>query len=153
MVAFLKIARTHILWQKSKLLFLKINSVFGLLLWPDMVLVFCIIWPLTPLWHRSLSFRNQSIDPLCKSMESIAHDRDLHHKGVKSWLWKVTRQSGEINWSTMTDFHHILDSLLLCFNNAMVQGSCCKHFGQLIRGNFFSKTNIYFKSKLDVKYF
>ena len=33
-------------------------------------------------WRRSLSYRNQSIDLLCKSMGWFLYDRDLHHERV-----------------------------------------------------------------------
>ena len=36
--------------------------------------------------RRSLSYRNQSIDFLCKSMYRFLYDRDLHHERVKGAL-------------------------------------------------------------------
>ena len=38
---------------------------------------------LTLSWRRSLSYRNQSIDLLCKSIEWFLYDRDLRHERVK----------------------------------------------------------------------
>ena len=38
---------------------------------------------LTFSWRRSLSYRNQSIDLLCKSMEWFLYDRYLRHERVK----------------------------------------------------------------------
>ena len=38
---------------------------------------------LTLSWRRSLSFRNQSIDVLSKSMDCFLYDRDLRHERVK----------------------------------------------------------------------
>ena len=35
-------------------------------------------------WRRSLSYRNQSIDLLCKSMDWFLYNRDLHHERVKN---------------------------------------------------------------------
>ena len=37
-------------------------------------------------WRRSLSYRNQSIDLLSKSMDWFLHHRDLRHKRVKKNL-------------------------------------------------------------------
>ena len=42
---------------------------------------------LTYQWQRSLSFRNQSIDLLCKSGDWFLYDRDLHHEKVKTIVW------------------------------------------------------------------
>ena len=45
-----------------------------------------IIW-LILLWRGSLSYRNQSIDLLCKSMNWFFYDRDLRHENFKGrWL-------------------------------------------------------------------
>ena len=41
----------------------------------------CKKWTLS--WQRSLSYRNQSIDLLCKSMDCFLYDRDLLHERVK----------------------------------------------------------------------
>ena len=38
---------------------------------------------LTLSWRRSLSYRNQFIDLLCKSMDWFLHDRNLRHERVK----------------------------------------------------------------------
>ena len=38
---------------------------------------------LTLSWWRSLSYRNQTIDLLCKSMDWFLHNRDLSHERVK----------------------------------------------------------------------
>ena len=34
-------------------------------------------------WRRSLSYRNRSIDLLCKSMDWFVYDRDFRYKRVK----------------------------------------------------------------------
>ena len=39
---------------------------------------------LTFSWRRSLSYRNQSIDLYCKSMDWLLYDKDLCHKGLKN---------------------------------------------------------------------
>ena len=39
---------------------------------------------LTVSWRRSLSYRNQSIDLLCKVMDMFLYDRDLGHERVKN---------------------------------------------------------------------
>ena len=39
---------------------------------------------LTLSWRRSLSYRNQSIDLFCKSMDWFLYDRDLRYERVKS---------------------------------------------------------------------
>ena len=38
---------------------------------------------LTFSWRKFLSYRNQSIDLLCKSMDCFLYDKDLHHERVK----------------------------------------------------------------------
>ena len=40
--------------------------------------------PLTVSWRRPLSYRNQSIDLLCKSMDWFLYDNGLRHERVKS---------------------------------------------------------------------
>ena len=37
---------------------------------------------LTLLWLKFFSYRNQSIDLLCKSMDRFLYDRDLRHERV-----------------------------------------------------------------------
>ena len=37
-------------------------------------------------------YRNQSIDPLCKSMDWFLHDRDLHHERVKDFSFSICCQ-------------------------------------------------------------
>ena len=44
---------------------------------------------LTLSWYSSLSFRNQSIDLLYKSVNCFLYDRDLCHERVKVTLWKI----------------------------------------------------------------
>ena len=39
---------------------------------------------LTLSWRRSLSYRNQSIDWLCKSMDWFLYDNDLPHERIKT---------------------------------------------------------------------
>ena len=39
---------------------------------------------LTLSWRRSLSYKNQSIDLLCKSMDWFLYDRDHHHERVNT---------------------------------------------------------------------
>ena len=50
---------------------------------------------LTPLWRRSLSYRNQSIDLQSKWMDWFLYDRNLRHKRVKYdntdlYQWLIT---------------------------------------------------------------
>ena len=55
--------------------------------WIDIyVMMSCDLSHLTPLWRRSLSYRNQFIDLLCKSMDWFLDDRDLHHERVNQVL-------------------------------------------------------------------
>ena len=42
--------------------------------------------PLTLSWRKSISYRNQSIDLLCKSMDWILYDNSLRHERVKPRL-------------------------------------------------------------------
>ena len=39
--------------------------------------------PLTLAWRRSLWYRNESIDLLCKSMDWLLYDREVRHERVK----------------------------------------------------------------------
>ena len=41
---------------------------------------------LTLLWRTSRSYRNQSIDLLCKSIDRFLYDRDLRHDRVKNGI-------------------------------------------------------------------
>ena len=43
--------------------------------------------PLALSWRRSLSYRNESIHLLCKSMDWFLYDRDLRHERVKGTIW------------------------------------------------------------------
>ena len=52
-------------------------------------------------WRRSLSYRNQSIDLLCKSIDWFLYHRDLRHERVKilfcsrlSWNYHIQRFLG-----------------------------------------------------------
>ena len=47
--------------------------------------------PLTLSWRRSLSYRNHSIDLLCKSMDWFLYDRNLCHERVKAYLESYQR--------------------------------------------------------------
>ena len=51
---------------------------------------------LTLLWWRSLSYRNQFINLLCKSMDWFLYDRDLRHKRVKNI--DLLRNKRKNNW-------------------------------------------------------
>ena len=46
---------------------------------------------LTLWWQRSLSYRNQSIDLLSKSMDWFLYDRDLRHERVSRYFGKITQ--------------------------------------------------------------
>ena len=50
---------------------------------------------LTLLWRRSLSYRNQSIDLKCKSMDWFLYDRDFRHERVKGLVlnMEISNQS------------------------------------------------------------
>ena len=62
---------------------------------------------LTLSWRRSLSYRNQCTDLLCKSMDWFLFDRDLRHERVNSWvLW---------NYSLLKRFKAFYDSILLYY--------------------------------------
>ena len=58
---------------------------------PDIIIHHTYL-PLTLLWRRPLSYRNQSIDLLCKSMDWFLCDRDLHHERVNVILWTMMLQ-------------------------------------------------------------
>ena len=53
--------------------------------------ILTLFWPIFPFyiplilsWRRPLSYRNQSIDLLCKSMDWFLYDNALHHERVKT---------------------------------------------------------------------
>ena len=51
--------------------------------------------------RRSLPYRNQSTDLLCKSMDWLLYDSDLHYKRVKlRWSIKKYAMSGDRAWLT-----------------------------------------------------
>ena len=47
---------------------------------------------LTLSWRRSLSYRNQSIDLLCKSVDWFLHDIGLHHERVNEIIRHFTEK-------------------------------------------------------------
>ena len=50
-------------------------------------------------WRRSLSYRNESIDLLCKSMDWFLYDRALRHERIKkSWEWNILPMA---NWKEL----------------------------------------------------
>ena len=53
--------------------------------------LFCF---LTLSWRGSLSYSNQSIDLLCKSMDRFLYDRDLRHESIKCLLQFVVQWFG-----------------------------------------------------------
>ena len=60
---------------------------------------------LTLSWWRPLSYRNQSIDLLCKSMDWFLYDNGLRHEIInkailKSTLWQAIKKSFAI-WGSM----------------------------------------------------
>ena len=59
---------------------------------------------LTLSWRRSLSYRNQSIHLLCKSMDWFLYDRDLCHEIVKAWRLKEWSPYFNIWWAIRTKF-------------------------------------------------
>ena len=54
-----------------------------------MCINFCYHQTLTLSWRRSLSYRNRSINFLCKSKGCFLYDRDLRHEKVQE-IWKQT---------------------------------------------------------------
>ena len=48
---------------------------------------FVIVWHLTLSWRRPISYRNQSIDLLYKSMDWFLYDIDLRHERVEEQFW------------------------------------------------------------------
>ena len=85
-------------------------------------------WFLTLSWRRSLSYRNQSTDLLCKSMDWFLYDNDLRHERVKQkllpWL--------QVPFSSLDSRSLIIDVVILslshwdsfCTNQKLVL-SCC----------------------------
>ena len=60
---------------------------------------------LTLSWQRSLSYRNQSIKLLCKSMDRFLYDRDLRHKRVNIFMVRLGDGVGEC--LLMTQLGHL----------------------------------------------
>ena len=50
-------------------------------------------WHLTRSWRRPLSYKNQSIDLLCKSMDWFLYDNSLRHERVKDGYNRSTFMS------------------------------------------------------------
>ena len=65
---------------------------------------------LTLSWWRSLSYRNQAIDFLCKSVDLFLYDRDLHHERAKAIKLTNTQK----NYLTQTLQHPFLNVLNVC---------------------------------------
>ena len=60
---------------------------------------------LTLLWLRSLSYRNQSSDLLCKSMNWFLYDRYLHHDSVKTlFTHHIPKVCSYMLWSRICFF-------------------------------------------------
>ena len=47
-------------------------------------------------WRRSLSYRNQFIDLLCKSMDWFLYDRDLLHERAKMYKMGIFAENGSM---------------------------------------------------------
>ena len=60
---------------------------------------------LTLSWQRSLSYRNQSIELLFKSMDRFLNDRDLRHKRVNIFMVRLGNSIGEC--LLMTQLGHL----------------------------------------------
>ena len=60
-----------------------------------------VVISLTLSWRRSLSYRNQSTDLPCKSIDWFLYDRDLCHE-------KVTVEEADTNFIWMTTLGHTL---------------------------------------------
>ena len=56
---------------------------------------------LTLSWRRPLSYRNQSIDLLCKSMDWFLYDNDPHHERVKDALGYFENNPSIVNIKEM----------------------------------------------------
>ena len=74
---------------------------------------------LTLSWRKPLSYRNQSIDLLCKSMDLLLYDNGPRHERVnhqhEPLLVKITRSIDPINHhSTSADISFSLDFIFLC---------------------------------------
>ena len=109
-------------------IFLVAASVFYgcgsiLLLRKRCALQFCRTF-LTLSWRRSLSYRNQSIDLLCKSMDWFLYDNDLRHKIVKlasskavsRWHWKNNKHRHGLVLSNFVIINSVLtfDRITVC---------------------------------------
>ena len=73
------------------------------LLWSELWL----LRSLTLSWRRSLSYGNQPIDLLCKSMNWFLYDRDLRHEGANP-----LRANTPINFNAFKVFYNIKGSII-----------------------------------------
>ena len=62
-------------------------------------------------WRKSLSYRNQSIDLLCKSMDWFLYNRDLRHERFKRVNSLKSLRQKQRHW-TLANTTRILDFLL-----------------------------------------
>ena len=68
-----------------KYLFNVVNIHVSLMCWFPRYMISKLTLALS--WPKSISYRNQSLDFLCKSMDWFLYDRDLRHKKVKMEKW------------------------------------------------------------------
>ena len=73
---------------------------------------------LTFLWRKSLSYRKQSTDLLCKSMDWFLYERDLRHERVKRHLEKTKGTKLSVFW--------ILNDLGCYWNNCSMRATIFK---------------------------
>ena len=106
----------------SSMLWICFWNAFVFLFWVRSILegtfkicIYCQTY-LTLSWWRPLSYRNQSIDFLCKSAYWFLYDNGFHHERVKSILevdflnLKIYIQSLKYTWSILFELIHFFQT-------------------------------------------
>ena len=122
----------QILFHNTDTSFTYRTSIYSLFLWFQNV----NLTRLTLSWRRTLLYRNQSIDLLCKSMYWFLYDRDLRQEGVNvvnknvRWITDLVKELSDhlLSWSLkrchhgylMTKYNNWLMVLIFCRNSLLV---------------------------------
>ena len=119
---------------------------------------YCIICycSLTLSWRRLLSYRNQSIDLLCKSMDWFLYDNSLCHERVNSTLSKSlyfinkywTNKSTKINSKSVQKvfipkIQILLLKFLLCYESLKLSSSSANLSSTLVSGQHLLSPPLY----------
>ena len=96
------------------------------LTWIEMVLAceWYVKFILTLSWRRPLSYRNQSIDLVCKSMGWFLYDNGLRHERVKpvfnSVLWLFCLSGNLFDFLFLVDLFRNIFIIFYCWNITLI---------------------------------